>query len=73
MHEITKNGKLQDGQPLPASGFINSVDENGFPLVTELGQGSEQYNNDYFWLKEKGARSIARGGYWNNGADAGKY
>lgn len=58
---------------LSDSGFINAVDENGMPSETIIDSGDPNYYYDYFWIKKKGTRGIARGGYWNNKSDAGQY
>lgn len=58
------------GQILVQEGYVKGVDENGWPVNTEGGPDIN-YNNDYFWIKNKGTRGIARGGYWDNGSEAG--
>ncbi len=64
---------VYDGRELPAAGFVISADSNGIPTETDPNVPNENYYNDYFWIKTKGTRGIARGGYWDNKADAGKY
>lgn len=66
------NGKYQDFE-LPEAGYIMGVNEHAMPTETNLNEGDENYYNDYFWLKNKGTRAIARGGYWDNEEQAGQY
>lgn len=58
------------GQDLPKEGYVSGMDENGWPIKTQDDQ-DENYNGDYFWIKSKGTRGIARGGYWDNRSGAG--
>lgn len=64
-----KDGMI-NGQELPAAGYVNNVDSAGYPLATG-GQGDPNYHNDYLWIKDTESRGIARGGYWDNGEQAG--
>ncbi len=67
-----QNGKI-DGQELPAQGFVQAINEDiAMPADTGV-NGNNEYYNDYFWLKQKDTRAIARGGYWNNKKEAGQY
>lgn len=66
------DGKFE-GKQLPESGFIDSTDGDSLPARTNPNTPNENYNQDYFWIKNKGARSFARGGYWDNKTDAGQY
>lgn len=66
------DGKYE-GQELPAAGYINSNNGESMPGITNPDKPDENYNNDYFWIKNKGLRGIVRGGYWNNKSDAGVY
>lgn len=68
----TKDGSI-GSNILPPAGYIKSVDSAGWPLVTDETDPDSNYNNDYLWIKEVGVRAIARGGYWNNQAEAGLY
>lgn len=62
-----------DGRKLPVEGYVKGVDENdGLPTSTS-DKPDEMYFNDYYWVKSSGSRAIARGGYWNNKAEAGQY
>ncbi len=66
-----ENG-VYDGRELPEYGYVRAVDSKG--LATETGESeSDEYYSDYFWIKDKGVRNIAKGGYWNNQTDAGIY
>jgi formylglycine-generating enzyme required for sulfatase activity len=62
-----------DGRPLPGPGYIDSTDGYGMPGATNPDTPNPNYNGDYVWIKEKGVRGIARGGYWDNKAEAGQY
>ncbi len=43
-------------------------------MILSTGDKEDQnFNEDYLWIKKKGVRGIARGGYWANGAEAGVY
>ncbi len=61
-----------DGEKLPKSGHVVEVDIEGMTVSTS-GDGDENFNDDYFWIKTKGVRGIARGGYWDNKEKAGIY
>lgn len=65
------DGKINDRE-LPESGYIAGVDSDALPVVTGNDKNPD-YFNDYFWIKKNGVRTIARGGYWDNGEDAGQY
>jgi formylglycine-generating enzyme required for sulfatase activity len=67
------NDGIFNGNQLPLSGYIDSTDGAGLPGKTNIDTANENYNNDYFWIKNSGLRAIARGGYWNNKSDAGQY
>jgi len=71
------DGGINDGKykdtVLPENGYIKAVDDEAMPSATDKNTPDENYYKDYFWIKEKGVRSIARGGYWDNGDDAGVY
>ena len=66
------NGVYED-KILPESGYVEGVDSEALPSATNLNAGDENYYYDYFWIKNKGVRGMARGGYWNNNTDAGQY
>jgi len=66
------DGKL-NGRELPPSGFILGVDDSAVPIETGIDKGDPNYYEDYFWVKTKGARAMARGGYWDNKEEAGQY
>ncbi len=71
------NNDVQDGffngRMLPDQGYIQETDNQGLPIVTNQAEPNPNYNNDYFWILKKGVRVVARGGYWQTGADAGIY
>ena len=69
--ETINNGKL-NGEALPKQGFVYEADANGIAAETN-GSASENYNNDYFWIKNSGVRGIARGGFYSNEEEAGIY
>lgn len=57
---------------LPESGYIAGVDSDGFPVNTKP-EPDVNYYGDYAWLKGGDTKGIARGGYWDNGKEAGQY
>ncbi len=61
------------GRTLPKAGFIDSTDGYGMPGETNPSIPNSAYNGDYAWIKDTGVRGIARGGYWDNKAEAGQY
>ncbi len=65
------DGKI-DGQEMPDAGFVSSVSSDGIIVSTEEEKDSN-FNEDYLWIKKSGVRGMARGGYWNNGSEAGIY
>jgi len=67
-----KEGQFE-GSDLPMDGYVIGVDDHAIPVKTNKLHGDENYYNDYFWLKTKGTRALARGGYWNNKEEAGQY
>lgn len=71
--EGTVSDGMYKGNALPNNGYILAVDDEAMPSATDLKAKDENYYNDYFWIKQNGVRGIARGGYWDNGADAGQY
>jgi formylglycine-generating enzyme required for sulfatase activity len=58
---------------MPENGYIKVASIDGLPLETDPDNPVEGYNGDYLWIKTKGVRGVARGGYWGNGAEAGQY
>ncbi len=62
-----------DGKTLPESGYIQGTDGASLPLETDPNTPNDNYFRDYFWIKDSGARAIARGGYWGNESEAGQY
>ena len=62
-----------EGRTMPLTGYIQSTDGVSLPAETNPTMPNPNYYNDYLWLKENGARGIARGGYWANQSDAGQY
>lgn len=70
-------GEASDGfyqdKKLPEPGYVKSVDIRGLPIATDINQADPNFNEDYFWIKDKGIRGMARGGYWGNQAEAGMY
>lgn len=71
------DGSIVDGKSadreMPESGYIAGVDADSLPVKTDKDNKDPNYFNDYFWIKKNGVRAIARGGYWDNGEDAGQY
>ena len=62
-----------NGRKLPKSGYIDSTDGESMPGATNLEKSNPNYNEDYAWIKDNGLKAIARGGFWDNGSDAGQY
>jgi len=71
------DGTVADGsfhdRVLPAEGYVLGADEEAIPSATDNAKGDPNYYNDYFWIKNKGIRGMARGGYWDNKSEAGQY
>jgi formylglycine-generating enzyme required for sulfatase activity len=67
------NDGVYNGLAMPADGFVKAVNADGLPTQTDPDNAFSEYNNDYFWIKAKGLRGLARGGYWENGDGAGQY
>lgn len=70
------DGEVYDGQynerPLPASGYVQTVDSNGIVVETS-NTGSDEYGDDYATINDSGVRGILRGGFYGSGDDAGLY
>lgn len=70
------DGTVYEGQfnekTLPESGYVSAVSQDALPSETSS-EANESYYQDYLYLKKTGTRAIARGGYWNNKAEAGVY
>ncbi|MFC1678493.1 formylglycine-generating enzyme family protein [Patescibacteria group bacterium] len=66
------NGSYKD-RLLPETGYIKGVDDSALPSETDGNKSDANYYHDYFWVKSKGTRGMARGGYWDNESDAGQY
>lgn len=64
---------MVEGKQLPEQGYIDSLDGGSLPGESNPDSPNNNYNHDYFWMKNKGLRGIVRGGYWNNQSDAGQY
>ncbi|KKQ54826.1 MAG: hypothetical protein US93_C0002G0050 [Candidatus Falkowbacteria bacterium GW2011_GWD2_38_42] len=67
------NNGMLDGRALPESGYIISADSSGLPTEINKEKADENYNEDFFWIKNNEVRGMARGGYWENKSDAGLY
>ena len=66
------DGSFED-RHLPAAGYVAGTDGYSLPGTTTPENSDPDYNDDYFWIKPNAIRAIARGGYWDNGTDAGQY
>ncbi|MCU0679314.1 MAG: formylglycine-generating enzyme family protein [Planctomycetes bacterium] len=42
-----------EGKQLPASGYVDSTDGASFPGATNLSEPNANYNEDYFWIKNR--------------------
>jgi formylglycine-generating enzyme required for sulfatase activity len=69
----TINNGLYEGNKLPDEGYVKNVDAEGMPGETSAEATDENYNKDYFWIKNNGVRGIARGGYYGNREQAGQF
>jgi len=69
--EVSEDGKI-NGELLPNDGYVLGVDVALIAKETGL-EADPNFYNDYFWIKTKGLRGIARGGYWANKEEAGIY
>jgi formylglycine-generating enzyme required for sulfatase activity len=69
-------GDLQDGvfeeRLMPDQGYVIEADMAGMALATSQ-QADPNNNEDYLWIKKNANRGLARGGYWENGKEAGIY
>jgi hypothetical protein len=59
-----------DGSPLPASGYVSEADLHGLAYTTTSAQ-DERFGNDRFWSDSSIRAGIMRGGYFDNGSQAG--
>ena len=69
--EVSEDGKIK-GESLPEDGYVLGVDVSLIAKETGI-EADQNFYNDYFWIKAKGLRGIARGGYWANKEEAGIY
>jgi formylglycine-generating enzyme required for sulfatase activity len=69
--------KAQDGkvgsEDSPERGYVAEMGSDGIPSKTDPQTPDENYYSDFFWIKKNGLRGVARGGYWGNNEQAGKY
>jgi formylglycine-generating enzyme required for sulfatase activity len=72
VQDTISEGKYKEKE-MPASGYIQGIDEDALPTATDPNTPNENYYSDYFWVKTGGTRAIARGGYWDNAEEAGQY
>lgn len=71
--ETIEDGQFK-GKTLPEEGYVTGIDQtNSYPSATNADQADQNFHNDFFWIKTQGLRSVARGGYWDNKAEAGQY
>ncbi|MDA3840420.1 MAG: SUMF1/EgtB/PvdO family nonheme iron enzyme [Patescibacteria group bacterium] len=69
--ETISDGKL-NGEILPSQGFVYEANADG--IAIEISDSpSDNYKNDYFWIKNTGVRGVARGGFYSNEEEAGVY
>ncbi len=64
---------VMDGQTLPETGYITSVDTEGVILETDPDKPNENYNGDWLWIKSEGTRGVMRGGFFGSRSDGGVY
>ena len=58
---------------LPDSGYIEAMDTNGLATLTVDDNPSDNYNQDYWWLKKKGPKAVAKGGYFDSEEQGGMF
>mgnify|MGYP002360443770 CR=1 FL=1 len=63
---------VRDGQKMPTSGYVDSVNDAGLASATAA-QPNPIYGNDYFWSEATGTYAMMRGGYYNGRTDAGLF
>ncbi len=68
--EEVNNGEYK-GEEMPDSGYVEAVDVDGMIIKTSSSPDDVFYS-DFLWIKKKGLRAMARGGYWDNKEKAGK-
>ncbi len=61
-----------ENRPLPAEGYVHSVDASGIAITSDQNP-DELYGADYFWSKPDGVFGMIRGGFYGSGHDAGLY
>jgi formylglycine-generating enzyme required for sulfatase activity len=67
--ETVTEGKWND-RYLPASGYVDSVDEAGMVLTTSA-TANRAYGSDYAWINQTATRGIVRGGFYGSRDDGG--
>ncbi len=70
--DATVQGNTLNGQILPQTGYVTSVDSQGI-AITSGENPDEIYGKDYFWSKEEGVFGMIRGGFYGSKEDAGLY
>lgn len=65
-------GNIFNNRPLPAEGYVTSVDTQGVAL-TSGNDGDMLYGKDYIWSKTEGVFGMLRGGFYGSNQDAGLY
>lgn len=61
-----------NGRELPESGFVTQVDSDGVAVYTDSTAAPLLFS-DYVWTSTEGTYGMIRGGYYDNGNDAGVY
>ena len=69
----TVRGGVFDGETLPVSGYITSVDTTGTVLDTDPDNPDDNYTKDRFWINPEGVRGVMKGGFYGSGTDGGVY
>jgi formylglycine-generating enzyme required for sulfatase activity len=69
VHELVHYGNWNN-QMLPETGFVSGVDLAGIAYETNTG-AQERFMHDRFWSDVQIVAGMMRGGYYNNGGQAG--
>lgn len=68
----TADQQIVTDDTLPATGYVSSVDTNGWPRRS-TSSAQIQYGSDRVWSRPEGEAAVMRGGFYGSGTDAGIY
>lgn len=69
MDDVAIDGQVE-GRPLPGSGYVSLVDNNGIVIETSE-DGREEFGLDFASVNPAGIKGILRGGFYGSGSDGG--